>query len=110
MDVVMWRKFTASTGGSEQVVEQLTDAAEGLRPFDDADSWSPDGRFFMVYRVASNGSESLEFLDTGVMRWVTFKSGPLYAGVDNCLGWKAASPHSLVLIHRANQLEASLEA
>jgi hypothetical protein len=101
-----WRKVIARAEDGERVIELLPRSGEGFSASDDPECWSPDGRFVMVYRVAANGTEALEFLDTSEKCWTLFKCGSVYAGVDNCLGWHPLLPHTLVIRNRNRELEA----
>jgi len=104
-----WRRITVQRPQGPVIVagQDPKDAALYLPPIQDDETWSPDGRFLVVFRFArgGHGPTMLQFLDVGRAQWASFRAEGVVATRATFRGWLAGRPHSARLADAAGQGE-----
>jgi hypothetical protein len=108
-----WRRIAIERPGGAVTVagQDPKDTTLFLPAIQDDETWSPDGRFLVVLRIARNGQgpTTLQFLDLRRAAWTGFRAGPVTATAKAFRGWLPGRPHSARLIDPARTPPAEVE-
>jgi hypothetical protein len=104
-----WRRITVQRPEGPAVVagQDPNDTALYLPAIQDDETWSPDGRFLVVLRLAQGGHAptTIQFLDVGRAAWTVFLVGRrLEPGPKIFRGWLTGRPHSARFADPAGKL------